>query len=266
MLNKYTAGILAIILGGFGVHRFYLGQRFMGFLRFGAFVLFLMIVAQAGGPAEEVFGIGMGMLFLSAFFEGIIFLLMPKEKFDKKYNPHHSKVTAPASIGDLKAEGVDYFRSGDYDLSIEAFEDALAVSASDPGVHFNLACAHSKTHRLIPALHHLELSVSYGLPNPERIDQHPALDWLRAQPAYATFKQQNFRQTVVIPSAFPTQAAKVEEEKVAGLDLPDISSVPTDDDDLVTRIRKLGKLREQGILTEAEFSEQKEKILLDVGR
>lgn len=260
MLNKYTAGILAIILGGFGVHRFYLGQRAMGFFRFGAFVFFLFLVSMSGGPAEEVFGIGMGMLFLSAFIEGLIFMLMPRDRFNKKYNPHHSKVTAPANASDLKAEGVEYFRSGDYDLSIEAFEDALAVSASDPGVHFNLACAHSKTRRLIPALHHLELSVSYGLPNPERIDQHPALDWLRAQPAYTTFKQQNFRQSVIIPGTFT--AAVFEEKEVSGLDLPDISAIPADEDDMVTRIRKLGKLREQGILTEAEFSAQKEKILL----
>ena len=34
MLNKNVAGILAIILGGFGVHRFYLGQRFLGVVRF----------------------------------------------------------------------------------------------------------------------------------------------------------------------------------------------------------------------------------------
>lgn len=267
MLNKNVAGILAIIFGGFGVHRFYLGQKFLGFLRFGAFIMFTMIVMESRGSAEEVFGFLLGMLFLSAAIEGLLFFFMPKDRFNQKYNKHHTRVTAPANVADLKAEGVDYFKSGDYDLAIEAFQDALDVNATDPGVHFNLACAYSKNRSLAPALYHLELSISYGLPDPLRIDQHNALEWLRRQPAYQTFKNQNFRQQLLLStppqqqtfsSSTDTASTLVNETK---LDLPDINDIPVEEDDLVTRIRKLGKLREQGILTEAEFAEQKEKLL-----
>lgn len=261
MLNKYTAGILAIILGGFGVHRFYLGQKLYGMLRFGAFVMLTIFLMQARGPVEEVFGFAMGMLFLSAFIEGLIFLLMPKQRFDKKYNKHHSRVTAPANVADLKAEGVDYFRSGDYDLATEAFREALEVNATDPGVHFNLACAYSKSHALIPALHHLELAVSYGLPEPKRIDQHPSLEWLRAQPLYKTFKDQNYRQQLLIDAPMAAADLSTVQHEEVILDLPNINDLPDVEDDLVTRIRKLGKLRDQGIITEAEFAEQKEKML-----
>lgn len=257
MLSKYTAGILAIILGGFGVHRFYLGQRFIGFMRFAAFMFFVMILSAApSGDAEEVFGFLLGMLFLSAFIEGIVFMFMPKDRFDKKYNKHHTKVTAPANVADLKAEGVDYFKSQDYDLAIEAFRDALEVNAADPGVHFNLACCYSKMHDPISALYHLELSISYGLPEPSRIDRHPALQWLRAQPAFKTFRQQNYRQQLLLPVPLPPTANAED-----GLELADISSPTSVEDDLVEQIRKLGKLREMGILTEAEFAEQKEKLL-----
>lgn len=263
MLNKNVAGILAIILGGFGVHRFYLGQRFLGVVRFLAFVFTLLVLAESRGPAEEVFGITMGMLFLSAFIEGIVFLFMPRDRFDKKYNNHHSKVSAPENIADLKAEGVDYFKSHDYDLAIEAFRDALAVNAADPGIHFNLACCYSKTHDLIGALHHLELSISYGLPEPRRIDKHPALEWLRAQPAFTTFRQQNYRQQLLLNAPLASNAsnstnATTEEP---ALELPSMEDSLSPDDDLVDQIRKLGKLREMGILTEAEFAEQKEKLL-----
>ncbi|PHI21096.1 hypothetical protein CEQ90_04595 [Lewinellaceae bacterium SD302] len=258
MLNKYTAGILAIILGGFGLHRFYLGQRFFGILRFAAFVLLTLITIESN---EDAAGFLLGMLFLSAAIEGLIFLVMPKDRFNAKYNKHHTKVTAPANVADLKAEGVEYFRSGDYDLATEAFRDALEVNASDPGVHFNLACAYSKSHALIPALHHLELAVSYGLPEPKRIDTHPALEWLRAQSLYQAFKNQNYRQQLLLDAPMAPIEINMAEPEEIRLDLPDIKDIPVAEDDLVTRIRKLGKLREQGIITEAEFAEQKEKIL-----
>lgn len=252
MLKKHVAGLLAIFLGAFGTHNFYLGRRGRGIFRFASFVFVMFLLIESG---EEFFGFLIGMAFLSAVIEGILLFLMPQQKFDEKYNTHHSKVTAPANIADLKSEGVDYFKSGDYDLAIEAFKEALEVNAADPGVHFNLACCYSKTHDLIAALHHLELSISYGLPEPKRIDRHPALEWLRRQPAFATFQQQNYRQLLLTPDANPVT------ETTTTLELPNIEDIETGEDELITQIRKLGKLREMGILTEAEFKAQKEKLL-----
>lgn len=245
--------MLAILMGGFGVHRFYLGQRFLGFLRFAVFTAFAIVLTQARGGPEEVFGILMGMLFLSAFIEGLIFMVMPKEKFDAKYNKHHTKVTAPANVEDLKAEGADYFRTGDYDLAAEAFLDALDVRADDPGVHFNLACTYAKTKNLPLTLHHLELAVSYGLPQPERIEKHPVLEWVRTQPMYVQFRQNNYRQI---------NLAKLVEPVQPSLSLPDLNKQDSPvENDLLEQLRTLGSLRERGILTEREFAEQKEKLL-----
>ncbi|MEL6143428.1 MAG: SHOCT domain-containing protein, partial [Bacteroidota bacterium] len=237
-----------IILGGFGAHRFYLGQRFQGILRFLLFVFFVVAVSTGGG---EIFGFFIGMLFLSAVIEGLIFLVMPNERFDAKYNKHHSKVTAPANVNDLKAEGVDYFRSGDYDLALEAFHDALQVRADDPGIHFNLACSYAQLRDLEATLYHLELAVSYGLESPERIEKHPALAWLRRQPAYNSFRENNYRrqQLVELP------ALPKEEQP---LDLPE---VPETKGDLLEQLRILGELRERGVITEIEFAREKEKLM-----
>lgn len=254
MLNKYTAGVVAIILGGFGVHRFYLGQRFMGILRFAAFVFAILVVSTAGdSDVETVFGIGIGMLFLSAFIEGLVFLIMPQDKFDAKYNKHHTKVTAPANVEDLKIEGADYFRSGDYDLAAEAFLDALDVRADDPGVHFNLACTYAKTRNLPLTLHHLELAISYGLPQPERIEKHPVLEWVRTQPMYVQFRKNNYRQVDLTKATAPAP------QPMALKDLQQ-PAAPAEDD-LLEQLRTLGSLRERGILTDLEFVEQKEKLL-----
>lgn len=64
--SKLTAGILAILVGGIGIHKFYLGKT-------GAGVLSLLF-CWTGIPA------------LIALVEGIIILCQSDEEFVKKYN------------------------------------------------------------------------------------------------------------------------------------------------------------------------------------
>ncbi len=253
MLSKYTAGVLGIVLGGFGVHRFYLGQHFWGIVRLLSFVILVVVTAETFN--NEVPGILLGMLFLSAFLEGLLLLLMPQQRFDMKYNKHHTQVSAPLNINDLKAEGVDYFRSGDYDLAVEAFNDALEVRADDPGLHFNLACTYAQIRKVPLALQHIELAISYGLPDPERIETHAALAWLRKQPTYQSFRQNNYRQLSLVPN-------KAEEPT---MELPDLTAMatqpPANTQEMLHRLQTLGELRERGVITAEEFALQKEKLL-----
>jgi len=67
MKNKLVAFILAWIVGGFGIHKFYLGQTGSGIIRLLFFWTFI--------PA------------FIAFVEGIIYLCMSDEEFGLKYNP-----------------------------------------------------------------------------------------------------------------------------------------------------------------------------------
>ncbi len=64
--NKGTAAVLAIFLGGFGVHKFYLGQPVMGLLYLCLFWTFLPTVV--------------------GFFEGIAYLASSDHAFDLKHN------------------------------------------------------------------------------------------------------------------------------------------------------------------------------------
>jgi TM2 domain-containing membrane protein YozV len=63
--SKTTAAILAILIGGFGVHRFYLGQWW------GVFYLLLVWTWIPG---------------LISIVEGIVFICRDQEKWDEKYN------------------------------------------------------------------------------------------------------------------------------------------------------------------------------------
>ena len=66
MKQKSTAGILALFLGGLGVHKFYLGKTGMGILYLCFFWTFI--------PA------------IVALFEGIGYLTMTEDAFNQKYN------------------------------------------------------------------------------------------------------------------------------------------------------------------------------------
>ena len=63
--NRVTAGLLAILLGGLGVHKFYLGQSGQGVL----YLLFCWTFIPA----------------LIGFIEGIMYLSMSEAEFQNKY-------------------------------------------------------------------------------------------------------------------------------------------------------------------------------------
>jgi len=64
--NKMAAALLAIFLGGLGVHKFYLGQTTMG-------IIYLLFCWTA-------------IPLIVGFIEGIIYLTMSDQAFNEKYN------------------------------------------------------------------------------------------------------------------------------------------------------------------------------------
>lgn len=66
MKDKTTAGLLALFLGGFGVHKFYLGRPGMGVL----YLIFFWTLIPA----------------LVSFVEAIVLFMMSDEDFNARYN------------------------------------------------------------------------------------------------------------------------------------------------------------------------------------
>lgn len=66
MKDKTTAGVLALLLGGIGGHKFYLGQTGMGII----YLMFCWTFIPS----------------FVAFIEGLVYLTMSQESFDAKYN------------------------------------------------------------------------------------------------------------------------------------------------------------------------------------
>ena len=89
MKNKIVAALLAFFLGGFGIHKFYLGQIFKGFI----YLIFCWTLIPA----------------IVAFFEFIILLVMSEEDFNKRYNPEiYVRATSPTIAEDGQTKKCPY--------------------------------------------------------------------------------------------------------------------------------------------------------------
>ncbi len=73
--DHVAAGLLAIFLGGFGVHKFYLGYNTQGFI--------LLALSLLGGLFT--FGLIAGVVWIISIIEGIIYLTKTQSEFEQLY-------------------------------------------------------------------------------------------------------------------------------------------------------------------------------------
>lgn len=264
MKDKTTAGLLAIFLGGLGVHRFYLGQTGLGFFH----LIFCWF------PVSWLVG----------FITGLVILTMDEDKFNLKYNPEHYRIvkrgnrreerevrrderrrpqepqrrnTAPVrqpmnqdKQQQLKKSGIDKYKDYDYQGAIEEFKKALTLDPNDISIHFNLACTYSLNEEADKALDHLDRAVTLGFTDFKRIKEHDALAFVRIQDAFDEFEANGFRlkQTIPQKQTAQTQAQPTQE--------------PTEDHSpILEQLQKLNELKLKGLLTEEEFATQKNKLM-----
>jgi len=90
--NKVVLGLLACFLGWLGAHWWYLGRRYAWLVTLAACAC-LAAATQFpvwyDNPAFFLVFIPM----IDGFIEGVVFSLMPDEKFDRLYNPARGRVT-----------------------------------------------------------------------------------------------------------------------------------------------------------------------------
>jgi tetratricopeptide (TPR) repeat protein len=117
--------------------------------------------------------------------------------------------------------------------SITKLKSLLAVQPGYALAHYNLACNYSRLGKAEDAFCSLSAAVKSGYTNFKKIQSDPDLAFLRSQVGYSEYAATGYRE-------FPA---------------------PSVADDAVAKLERLASLKERGILTEAEFLEQKAKIL-----
>lgn len=290
MKDKNIAGILAFFFGLFGVHRFYLGQTGLGIL----YLVFFWTMIPA------LLSLIDAILFFSMNREDFDMkynrrrMYPDHRRYDTDFSrderreyraeqrelrarrrverreevrrqPAPQKNRAPArkpAVGRInnpfKMSGIQKYKEFDYEGAIEDFKKALSINSKDIAIHFNLACAYSLNEEKENAFFHLSKAVEYGFVDFKKIQEHDALAYLRIQDEFDVFKKNGYRLNVPppptappIPSSEPIQEQTREPKE----DLLSKNSL------LLDQIKRLGELREQGLLTEAEFEIQKRKLL-----
>ena len=73
--DHVSAGLLAVFLGVFGIHKFYLGYNKAGFV--------MLAVSIIGGVLT--FGLAAAVIWVLAIIEGIIYLTRTQTEFDRTY-------------------------------------------------------------------------------------------------------------------------------------------------------------------------------------
>lgn len=273
MKSKVVAAVLAWFLGGFGVHRFYLGQVGKGLL----YLLFCWTFIP----------------FFVAFIDFIIFLTMSEKNFNFKYNQdfiqqlypqqpaptviinqngqtmnqfgpqaqqqpsqqprpqpraqHQRQQPAPRPRPAAKKQdpfevsGNEKYQDYDFDGAIRDYLRSLNVRSQNPNVHFKLACLYSVMEQTDSAFFHLEKAVEQGFYDFEKIQSHDHLAFLRSQqPTFDLFVSNRYR--VNSTAEEPEDVLELSEEKI-------------------TQLERLAKMRDAGLLTDDEFRTQKVKLL-----
>ena len=256
--SKTVAGVLALTLGIFGVHRFYLGRKFWGIVNFVGFFILFGITIEEHGP----YFLPLAIL---GFIEAILFFVMPQREFDAKYNAglpltkkqrkaikSEEKKRVPEPVQARKSRGniliKDAFvayKSGQYDQSRKYFEDALQYDYNNPRTHFMLACCYSLAKDARQAYFHLASAVDFGFQEFQEIYHNEALAWLRSQPDFDSFVKNGYRQVAYLSAPKP--------------DLLETKSYY--DTTVLDKIADLGELLERGVISKEDFASQKKELL-----
>ena len=171
-----------------------------------------------------------------------------KARFQREHRPSPStrrRKNYPKN-NPFKQSGIRKFKEYDIKGAIEDFTKAVKMSPNDPALHFNLACSYSLNENTDKSFYHLQKAIENGFNDIEKIATHEALAHLRVQDDYEKFKENGYK----LAGSMQTQI----ESSQAGENL-------LDEDVLLKQLNKLDELRGKGLLTEAEFVEQKRRLM-----
>lgn len=250
MKDKNLAAILALVMGSIGAHKFYLGKPMKGIL--------YLLFSWTSIP------------FLVSLVEGVQYLTMSQDQFDLKHNAEQlllahrreqyrqlgqgqrggagarrSVAPPPKKKNKYKISGDKKYKNHDFDGAIKDYNLALKVDPRQKDVHFNLACMYSLLERSEEAYHHLSKAVEFGT-SPKKIQSHDSLVYLRSSPIYNDFVRNGYK----VPRPRSKQEQRI--EKMESLDA---------NGKIYDEIKKLAKLNKKGVLTDAEFEQQKARLL-----
>lgn len=261
--KRITAAVLALLLGIFGVHRHYLGQKKLGIVYFVSFMLGII----SGGEAWFLIVIPA----LVGVLDSILLFAMPNAEFDLKYNtiPGSEPIKPAAktqkqiaeewkeeeweeeeyqdepellSMADKAAKAV---RMGNYKDAIEYYNYLLDEDPESKQLHFSLAVCYSLSQDAKNGFYHLGKAVEFGYDDFQKIKNHFTLAYLRSRKEFESFEKQGYRLVSMLPSP---------QENLLDSETPLLLKK-------LEKLELLGEKLNKGEISEKQFVAQKEKLL-----
>ena len=216
---------------------------------------------------------------LLGIIDGLRYLMMPQEEFDRKFNRKYKtrrttnsskrqrrqreyyevkkstikskKPTRRSRVRNnpFKKSGMKKYKDYDIEEAIDDFHKGLKIEPHDIALHFNLACAYSLMEDKEEAFKHLDDAIENGLKDTEKIMSHDDLAFLRIQSEFDDFKANGFQ----LSRKHLQKDVKKEQEQTSKKPMDDI---------LLAQLNRLMELRKKGVLTEQEFTRERKKILV----
>ena len=123
----------------------------------------------------------------------------------------------------------------DLNKYLTSLQNSLSSDSKNPKTNFDLACFYSLIEDKTNAFTYLSLAIENGYKNLNDIKTTPDLKWLRSQDEFKEFEVNGYR----LLTTSETNANK----------------------DYIQELKELAKLKDDGIISEKEFNELKEKII-----
>jgi len=274
MKNKNTAAILAFLGGIIGLHKFYLRDTGAGVMYL---FLFFIISKVISFPLTFILGIidainllGMSQEKFDRKYNKNVTQFQQRRttrrnstrsssRNNRQYQTREDvarqrrnatqksyQVNRPQKrkrSNPFKKTAFAKFKDYDLEESIVDYKQALEISPEDKEIHFYMAAVYSMMEEKEKSFYHYDKSVQYGLKQTGKILEMDEFAYLRVQPEFEAFKNNNFR-------------LNANQEQI---NTPDESLVM--DDLLLARLNKLKEMRERGLLSENEFLAEKQKII-----
>ena len=259
--NKILAALLAMTVGSFGVHKFYLNR-----IGPGALYLFLTFFIAAS--------IKFPFTFILGLIDAVKLFSMSDAAFNEMYNATSNNVQSrdrsnkrartenrrsSQELDRMEAERKNYnyektlasnpfVKSGEkkykeYDLegAEKDFEQALKLTRGSGDLYFKMACVQSLLENKDKAFSYIEESIKMGFRDFEKIKTIDDLAYLRIQPEFDLFVESGYKI-----------------EKTNKIEAPKQDLLQ--DDALLSQLNKLKDLRERGLLSDNEYLYEKEKL------
>ncbi len=261
MKSKSTAAVLALIGGIFGLHKFYLGKQ-------GAGVLYALLTVFSSTSFAYPISTILGVI------DAIVLFTMSEEKFNAKYNKHtqqnplrqrrqgssrsdtkkdirrerkryqyNEKIANKQRDNPFRRSADQKYKEYDFEGALQDYAKASEITPADNEMHFNMANIYSMMENTDKSLFHLEQAIEMGFMDKERIKSADGLAYLRIQPEYDAFIDNGYKITKGGKQIAPPKGDLLQ------------------DDVLLAQLKKLKELRSKGMLSEKEFTYEKEKLL-----